>query len=214
MPVLVPIESIILGIPELSGPLIPSTSPDGGGAYMVNVTDFLGQYFVFSLVDYTTCNDGGNSGGGGITQLPPNSDPPFPPVWPYTFDSSLLYGRDHLGQNITWVRGDTFIFTCTITQNGSPVNITGGTLKLTAKWDVTDTEGNAVFKCDSNTPDGIVLTSPTLGVATITISSAKTSSLPSHNVNLFYDIQYTDSSGNVSTVMLGKALIKVDVTTG
>lgn len=144
--------------------------------------------------------------------LPTTADPPFPPVWPYPFSTGEIYGRDHLSVNLKLVRGDTYSFQIAVILNGSPVDLSGGTLKLTAKWDVRDTEANAVFTLLSPSL-GIVVTSATGGLATLTISPSQTIGLPDHQVNLPYDIQLTDFQGNIFTVMLGILSIVPDITT-
>lgn len=143
--------------------------------------------------------------------FPPNADPPFPPVWPYTWNTSLLYGREHLGQNLKMVRGDTYSFRVTITQNGEAVDITGGSFTMTAKWEITDADANAVFQKTSPS-GGIVLTTPASGVITVTLDPADTNSLPLHKVSLFYDIEFIDSSGDVYTVLYGTLSVVPDVT--
>lgn len=140
--------------------------------------------------------------------LPADGDPPFPPVWPYTWDTSLLYGREHLSQNIKMIRRDTFKFRVTITRNGSPVNITGATFTFSTKWNVRD--AGTIFTCTAG--DGISIIDATNGIIEITISSAKTSTLPAFRLILPYDLQMIESGGDVSTVLIGNLTIEPDIT--
>lgn len=119
-----------------------------------------------------------------------------------------------MSQNIQMRRGDTYVFTLNVIQSGAAYNLTGSTVRMTAKRDYNDADGSATFT-RSSPSTGIVLTSPTLGIATVTISPASTSSLPAAEVILYYDIQVTDSSGNVFTVVDGllKVLPDVSITT-
>lgn len=145
------------------------------------------------------------------TTLPPDADPPFPPVYPYFFATEDIYGRDHLSLNLKMVRGDTYQFDAVIILNGTPVDLTGGTVRMTAKWAVGNTDGNAVFQL-SSAVSGITVTDPTSGEISVTIASSLTTSLPAKKVELPYDIQYVDSGGNVYTVLYGTLTVVPDVT--
>ena len=123
-----------------------------------------------------------------------------------------VYGRDYLALNISMIRGDTYKFDSQILLNRLPVDLTGGTVKMTAKWSLANTDGTAVFQLTSS-GTGIVITNATQGQITVTIASNKTSSLPSKKVELPYDIQFVDSSGAVYTVLYGTLTILPDATT-
>lgn len=142
---------------------------------------------------------------------PPNATPPFPPVWPYMFSTSILYGRDHLSVNLKMVRGDTFPFTINVILDGNPVDLTGGSLTMTCKYSVYDETADAVFVLTSPS-DGITITDATGGTAFIQIDPTNTLDLPLHLVSLPYDIQYVDSSSNIYTVMSGLLQVYPDVT--
>lgn len=111
--------------------------------------------------------------------------------------------------NLQMKRGDTVSLTVTVTQNGSPFNLTGCAMRMTAKWNYTDADGSAVFT--RTVGSGIVLTTPLSGIATVTIAPANTSSLPAYTNNLFYDIQVTDTGSNVYTVQNGILTVDPDV---
>ncbi len=144
--------------------------------------------------------------------LPPTADPPFPPVWPYLFSTDNIYGRDHLSTNLKMIRGDTYIFELAVILNGEAVDLTGGTLTMTAKWDIADSDANAVFQISTTSGD-IVVTDAVGGLATVTISHAKTVNLPSHVVNLVYDIQLLDVNTQYFTVLTGILSVYPDSTT-
>ena len=112
--------------------------------------------------------------------------------------------------NLQMKRGDTFVFTVTVAQAGAAYNLTGSTMRMTAKWNYTDADNQAVFTCTSPS-NGIVLTTPASGIATVTVAPSKTSSLPANPVFLYYDIQVTDGSGNVYTVVDGILTVNPDV---
>lgn len=111
-------------------------------------------------------------------------------------------GADYLNLNLKMVRGNNTSFNIQVVQGGSALNCTSGTLRMTAKWKPTDADVNEVFSVYSPA-NGITWTSAAGGLATITIAPGLTSSLPYHQVNLPYDIQYTDASSNPVTVGYG-----------
>lgn len=103
--------------------------------------------------------------------------------------------------NLTTYRDRTFTFNVAVTQSGAAYNLTGATLRMTAKYNYTDSDAQAVFALTSGT--GITVTNAAAGLATVTISPSKTLTLPFNQVNLVYDIQVTDAGGNVWTVVDG-----------
>lgn len=133
------------------------------------------------------------------------ADPPFPPSWPYS-----IFSAEGFGPNMRMVRGDTFVFSRTVYDaNGDVVDITGMTVRLTAKYAVTDDDGDAVFTLSTG-GNGIVLTTPASGIYTVTIDPEDTEDLPSFPVNLVYDIQLIDGS-TVNTIMSGVLTVVPDV---
>lgn len=143
--------------------------------------------------------------------LPPDADPPFPPVYPYLFSTNDIYGRDNLSLNLKFVRGDSYSFNAAIILNGQPVDLTGGIVRMTAKWSVSDIDANAVFQLSSAT-SGITITSATAGEIRVDIPSSATTSLPAKKVELPFDIQFVNSVGKVFTVLYGTLVIVPDVT--
>ncbi len=114
--------------------------------------------------------------------------------------------------NLSLVRGSTFSFDVIITNSGTglPENLTNGTLKFTAKWDLIDADGSAVFQ--KTIGSGITVTNASQGQANIVISPTDTSTLPFNIVNLNYDLKYTDASGNIFITLLGLLNITPNVT--
>lgn len=114
--------------------------------------------------------------------------------------------------NLTMIRGNTESFNIQIQLNGTPVNITGGTLRLTAKWKITDSDGAAVFTVFSPS-SGITITNAANGQASIIIARSLTNinAIPYRRVDLPYDLEYTDSNGNVYTVLYGLLTILPNV---
>lgn len=143
--------------------------------------------------------------------LTSDGDPPYPPVYPYLFATDTIYGREHVSLNLKMVRGDTYQFDATIMLDGVPVDLTGGTVRMTAKWAVSQADNAAVFQLSSAT-SGITITDAVNGEISVTITPSNTSSLPAKKVELPYDIQFVDSTSNVFTVLYGTLTIVPDVT--
>lgn len=171
-----------------------------GGDTGISSNPLIGYFGGEAAIELCGCSD--------TTVLPADADPPFPPVWPYNWDSSLLYGREHLTQNLKMIRRDTYKFRSTITKNGVVVDLTGATLVLSAKWDRRD--AGTIFTCTSG--DGLTITTPTAGIIDVTIAPSKTSGLPAYTVMLPYDIQLTEASGDVSTPQIGILTVIPDIT--
>lgn len=138
------------------------------------------------------------------SNTPASSTSIDPPIV-YTFcNATQPYGRDFLNLNLRMIRANDYSFNIQVVLNGNPVNCTGGTLRMSAKWKPTDTDVNEVFSVE--TPSmGISFIDITQGTATVTIARSLTNvaAIPYHKIDLFYDIQYTDSAGHVFTVMYG-----------
>ncbi len=115
-----------------------------------------------------------------------------------------------MSQNLTMRRGDTATYTVTVTQAGAAYNLTGSIMRFTAKWAFTDSDGDALFARTSPS-SGITFTNAAGGIASVTLAPANTSTLPGSEVRLNYDIQVTDGSGNVYTVIDGLLIVLPDV---
>lgn len=142
--------------------------------------------------------------------LPIDADPPFPPVWPYTWGTGLVWGRENLTQNLRCIRGNDLQFHFNITQNGNNIDITGATLTLSAKWNVKDT--SPVFTCTIG--DGITVVDAATGSVDCTINKTKTKTgIPLHQIPLFYDVEMVEADGTRATVLYGVLTISPNVTT-
>jgi hypothetical protein len=106
-------------------------------------------------------------------------------------------------------RGDTEVFDAAIMVGGSPVNITGCTLRFTAKRSLQDADADAVFQLV--TPTEIVITNGPGGLCEINVASLDTSGLLVPTL-CYCDLQLVDTLGNVSTTATGTLMIKIDVT--
>jgi hypothetical protein len=139
--------------------------------------------------------------------LPPNNaiDPPSP----YVFNP---YGAQYLNLNIKMIRANDYAFNIQVVLNGTPVNLTGGTLRMSAKWRVTDPDSAEVFSVYSPS-NGIAFVNATAGTATVTIASDLTNvtAVPFHRIDLPYDIQFTTAAGLRYTVMYGTLTILPNV---
>lgn len=112
---------------------------------------------------------------------------------------------------IEMVRVNTFSFDISITENESPVNLTGGILYFTAKWSPLDADAQAVFQLSSPS-SGITLISASGGTANITIPKTATTSLPYHDTLLDYDLKFVDAASQAFTVMRGKLNVLYNIT--
>jgi len=106
-------------------------------------------------------------------------------------------------------RGDTQVIAGAITVSAVPANISGCSLKFTAKRSLQDTDANAVFQL--TTPTEIVITNGPAGLCDINIASADTAS-ETQAIRCYCDLQLVDTFGNVSTTATGTLFIKLDVT--
>lgn len=105
-------------------------------------------------------------------------------------------------------RGDTLRIDHTVTQGGAALNLTGKTLRFTAKRSHADGDAAAVFT--KMIGSGITVTNAVGGLASTTISPADTSGLPALAQLLVWDLQLVDGS-NVYTVETGTLLVSPDV---
>jgi hypothetical protein len=110
--------------------------------------------------------------------------------------------------DLTAVRGDTNEYDVTVTRDGSALDLTGATLKFTAKRSMDDSDLQAVFQ--KTIGSGIVVTDEPGGLATLTVDPADTSSLPAPR-SFHYDLELTESDGRVTTVAIGQLRLSADV---
>ncbi len=115
--------------------------------------------------------------------------------------------------NLRMTRENDYEFTAIIVdENGDPYDLTGCDLTMTAKWNVKDSDANAVFTCTSDPADGITVADPTSGYYTVLIASAKTTDCPLHRVFLPYDVQLVTATGQIKTVLRGNLRVDPNVT--
>lgn len=115
--------------------------------------------------------------------------------------------------DLTMVRGDTAIFTCTLLNESSEAfDLTDCTITFTAKESISDLDVDAIIQLTSPS-SGITFVglNPLLGQFDITVSPTDTSSL-SGPVTLVCDIQLEDSLGRIFTLGKGTIEIVEDVT--
>jgi hypothetical protein len=116
-----------------------------------------------------------------------------------------------MGQ-IQLIRGDSKVLTVSVTRNNAPYDLTGHTLRFTAKYRYSDPDSQAVFQLTSAPGGGITVTNATGGQARIEIEPVHTASLPPVRTRLVYDLQLTDGGGGVYTVDIGELVVAPDVT--
>lgn len=106
--------------------------------------------------------------------------------------------------NICRVRGDTFPFSVTITQAGTPVNITGYTIVMTV--DPSDEPADALANLFTTTA---AITDGPNGVATFTLTVGNANQAPG---DYFHDMQLTDGGGAIRTFAKGTYQVLQDIT--
>lgn len=107
-------------------------------------------------------------------------------------------------------RGDTLNFTGTVTDStGAAVNLSGCTLRFTAKLVATDTDA-ASTAIKKYTGSGVTHINEAAGTYRVTLTPADTSSLTATTVYV-WDLQLTDGSSQVFTVADGTLTILPDV---
>ena len=107
------------------------------------------------------------------------------------------------------VRGDDWTIKLTVSDSGSPLDITGYTYWFTLKDNIDDADPGALQV--SVTPS--VVGSPTeasQGIVYITANKTATDTVTPATYN--YDVQQIDNSGKVQTLLIGKVKVVKDVT--
>ncbi len=104
--------------------------------------------------------------------------------------------------NLCISRRDSFPFGFTLSQSGSPINLTSSTFLFTVDT-AADGSGTQLFQISNSnalTTDGVITFTPSVVDLT---QNPQTS---------FYDIQWTDPSANVRTVIKGSFRFDPDIT--
>jgi hypothetical protein len=104
------------------------------------------------------------------------------------------------------IRGDSHTINLTITDGGSPVNLTGYTVFFTVNADKDPVSDSAA----AIEKDITSFISPTSGEATIELDPADTNSLEPGGY--WYDIQLKDGSGNITSFPKDRFTIVSDIT--
>ena len=109
-------------------------------------------------------------------------------------------------------RGDSAVFNLAAKQSdGTPLNLTTGTLYFTAKSHSRQADTDALCQKSSGTCGGITVTNASEGLFMVTLSPSDTvdAYAPSY---MLWDVQYVTSGGNVYTLIDGTLLLKADIT--
>jgi hypothetical protein len=141
-------------------------------------------------------------------QLPGSADPPFPPTYPYFFSTAQIYGRENMNNVLRCVRGDNFSFTGVVEVADAPLNLTGATITMTAKWNLMDSSN--VFQLSVG--NGITISDAAAGEITVLFPTSATSSLPPTEVTLKYDVQVITAAAKTYTVARGDLVVVPDAT--
>ena len=100
-------------------------------------------------------------------------------------------------------RGDTKVYTFTVTSGGSAYNISGFTPTFTVKTSISDADDDAVISKSGTVTDGAG------GEFTISLTNTDTDIDPADYV---WDVQITNGSTIVATLDKGTFTVKYDVT--
>lgn len=104
------------------------------------------------------------------------------------------------------IRGDTHTINLTITDNGTPLNITGYTVFFTVNASKEPADDSAAVISKTVT----VHTAPTLGETTISLAPSDTTNLAPDSY--WYDIQLKDGSGNITSFAKDRFILVSDIT--
>lgn len=111
-----------------------------------------------------------------------------------------------MAQKITIIRGDSRNIDVTFTGgDGEPLDLTGGTVFFTVNADNAPVNDNDA----AITKDITSHTAPTAGESRIVLNAVDTDIAPG---NYFYDVQFKDASGNITSQEQGKFLVNADIT--
>lgn len=112
---------------------------------------------------------------------------------------------------LSMFRGDSAIFEMACKQSdGSPLDLTSGSLFFTGKHSSRQLDADAVFQKDTNN-NGILISDGPGGIAHVTLAPSDTADIYAPSI-LSWDLQYVTSGGMVFTLLAGTLLVKADVT--
>ena len=113
---------------------------------------------------------------------------------------------------LSMFRGDDESFDVAVVEadGTTPVNLSGATLRFTAKQKINDLDASAVIEL--STDEGtITVTDATHGLARLDVPAAQTDLL-TRDLRLVWDLQITDIFSKVRTVATGHLIVRRDIT--
>lgn len=112
-------------------------------------------------------------------------------------------------RNLDMYRGDTYAFEVTVENAGSSIDITDFDFRMTAKYDISDSDSDCVFSITS--PSSILKTSPSQGLILVTIPVSATENLTRGLTYILpYDIQMSSGPGTIYTICSGLLTVYPD----
>lgn len=122
--------------------------------------------------------------------------------------------------NFTSKQGDTIVLASTITRPDpftgevGPVDITLAKLFFTAKYNLSDSDEDALVQLGTDSPlSGIERSAtPTDGKAVITVPADVTDGLSDETVFVFWDLQMEEADSTVTTLDFGRLALTKDAT--
>jgi hypothetical protein len=108
-------------------------------------------------------------------------------------------------------RGDDASFNIAVQKDGAPVDLSGATLRFTAKRGRLEPDADAVLSKSTAGGGGITITDAPGGIARVDVLPADTDAL-ARAVRLVWDLQAVDAASKVRTLATGRLVIHADVT--
>lgn len=116
---------------------------------------------------------------------------------------------------LTTVRGDTFTYTATITdETGAASDLTDCTVWVTIKAQPGDTDDNAIARAywvSGGASSGITVSTPASGQFTVSFAASATTNWVADG-QYFYDVQLKNLANAIRTVDRGTVLVQGDIT--
>jgi hypothetical protein len=109
-----------------------------------------------------------------------------------------------MANKIKVYRGDDKDIVLTITDGGTPLNITGYKVYMTVKTSTEDTDANAKIAKTVTSH-----TTPASGITTVSLTNTDTDISPG---SYYYDVQYKDTNNKIKTIIFGDFVVLPDVT--
>lgn len=108
-------------------------------------------------------------------------------------------------------RGDSKSFVLALPDAaGEPIDLTGGTVWMTAKSAYADDDSVAIFQ--KVTGDGITVLDATHGAVLVELDPEDTEDVDAVRTRLYYDVQVKDADDKITTVLSGRLTVYPDVT--